>query len=246
MKKTFKFISTLSLLYLLSACGGGGGGDNGGDPPPPDTPPPPTQSEIRSNLEKATVKIRATVGDQQISGSGFFIGDEGYIVTNNHVVTGASTLDVTGFNFTGIANPIAVAECADLALIKLVEADSASYSGLDWFEGTPPVGTPIGTGGFSGNTQTSFEDANYAYFSGTINTLPQKFNSNWASVNAFFHDALGSAGNSGGSVIELETGKVVGVHFAGSTVDNNRKYAISLDAAKRNVEKMMIDEQDIL
>ncbi|MCF6236300.1 MAG: trypsin-like peptidase domain-containing protein [Gammaproteobacteria bacterium] len=197
----------------------------------------------KANLEKASVKIQQIAEDGEVIdlGSGFFIGDEGYIVTNNHVVAGVSTLEISGSGFTGLATHVAANECADLAVIKLVEADSSSYAGLEWYQGTPQIGTKIGTGGFPANTQSSHSEGSYTYFEGIINTNPKPFGFPLHPVDAFIHDAAISPGSSGGAVIELQTGKVVGVNFGGLE-DNNRKAAISLDIARINVEKMILGE----
>jgi len=62
--------------------------------------------KVRQDVQAATVKIRVggdailprgltSVDIQRRSGgSGFFINDTGYIVTNNHVVTGAGQIEV--------------------------------------------------------------------------------------------------------------------------------------------------------
>ena len=60
-----------------------------------------------------------TQGDS--SGSGFFISTDGYIITNNHVVGGAVTVDV----FIGEernsfkAKIVGTSECDDIAVLKI-------------------------------------------------------------------------------------------------------------------------------
>ena len=60
---------------------------------------------------------------------GFFIDSSGIAVTNNHVVTGASTLDVyvNGSDKPVNARVLGVSECADLAVIKV---DGAGFTAL--------------------------------------------------------------------------------------------------------------------
>ncbi len=235
MKTLLKFMLLLPFV-LLSACGH----EDYVNEPNKD-------SEIKSDLEKSAVKIRASAGDREWTGSGFFIGNDGYIVTNNHIVSGAdSTLQIAGFGgFTGTATHVAVAECADLAVIKLEEANAATYSGLDWYQGDLRAGMIIGTGGFAANTQISDHDNSYSYFGGTINTVQQGYSSFMIDADRFIHDAAISSGSSGSPVIELDTGKVVGINYAADPRDNNRKYAISSSVVRKNIEKMITSGEDI-
>ena len=61
-----------------------------------------------------------TMPDQQASGSGVIISNDGYIVTNNHVIDGASTINVTLANRKSYkATVIGADPNTDLAVIKI-------------------------------------------------------------------------------------------------------------------------------
>lgn len=102
---------------------------------------PNTPNAPRNNRRSATAQ-----------GSGFFISDDGYAVTNNHVVEKASAVEVTtddGKSYT--AKVIGADPRTDLALIK-VEGRNFPYVKLA--ESTPrigdwvlAVGNPFGLGG---------------------------------------------------------------------------------------------------
>src|SRR5215472_11692180 len=86
-------------------------------------------------------------------GSGFFISADGYAVTNNHVVDGASKVEVTaddGKTYT--AKVIGTDARTDLALIKVEGGSNFPFAKLS--EGKPrigdwvlAVGNPFGLGG---------------------------------------------------------------------------------------------------
>ncbi|MCK0208993.1 Do family serine endopeptidase [Starkeya koreensis] len=92
---------------------------------------------------------RAVVGQ----GSGFFISNDGYVVTNNHVVDGASEVDVTttdGKSYT--AKVIGTDPRTDVALLKVEGKGNFPWVKLaekaprvgDW---VVAVGNPFGLGG---------------------------------------------------------------------------------------------------
>ena len=108
-------------------------------PPPTPTTEAPTPSTAATStgidsygdVQPAVVQIvaKGTFRDPEIGyadgsglGSGFLISDDGVVVTNNHVVAGAATLEVyvggeldKSYN----AKVLGVSECNDLAVIKL-------------------------------------------------------------------------------------------------------------------------------
>ena len=94
-------------------------------PTPTATPTPtptakPTLSEMISEIEKAVVQINTPDGG---TGSGFIFDDEGWVVTNAHVVGGFSEVTVIfggRFNFTG--EVVGLDEGVDLAVIKIVSS----------------------------------------------------------------------------------------------------------------------------
>jgi serine protease Do len=137
-------------------------------------------------------------------GSGFFISGDGYAVTNNHVVDGASKVEVTtddGKTYT--AKVIGADQRTDLALIKVEGGSSFPFAKLS--DGKPrigdwvlAVGNPFGLGG----TVTA----------GIVSAMGRDIGN--GPYDDFIQiDAPVNKGNSGGPAFNTE-GDVVGVNTA--------------------------------
>ena len=119
---------------------------------PPDTEAPTDTTTNTSGaqvgfdqVQPAVVQIIAegTIRDPELgvasnagSGSGFIISPDGIAVTNNHVVTGAATLEVyVGGELDKSFNAVVlgVSECNDLAVIDITEDEPLPY--LEWYDG---------------------------------------------------------------------------------------------------------------
>ena len=137
-------------------------------------------------------------------GSGFVISDDGYIVTNNHVVKDASTVKIT---FQGgkeyDAKVIGTDSKTDLALLKINSDTKFDYVPLtthdakvgDW---VMAVGNPFGLGG--------------SVTAGIVSARGRDIGS--GPYDDFLQiDASINKGNSGGPTFNLE-GEVVGVNTA--------------------------------
>ncbi|NLG22166.1 MAG: serine protease [Actinomycetales bacterium] len=179
-------------------------------------------SPITSHLDAqpAVIQIRAMGGmrDPEFgnyvgggSGSGFLISSDGLAITNNHVVTGAATLEVfIGGDTTRSYNArvIGASECNDLALIDISEAEPLPY--LDFAQEPVSVGQEIYVAGFP------LGDPEYTLTRGIVSKANADSEAlTWASVDhSLEHDAAAHPGNSGGPLLTTD-GKVTGVHFAG-------------------------------
>ncbi len=137
-------------------------------------------------------------------GSGFFISPDGYAVTNNHVVTGVKTVEVTtdgGKTYT--ARVIGSDERTDVALIKVEgrsDFPTAKFSERiprvgDW---VLAVGNPFGLGGTvtAGIVSARGRDIGAGPYDDFIQI-----------------DAPVNQGNSGGPTFDIE-GNVIGVNTA--------------------------------
>jgi serine protease Do len=141
----------------------------------------------------------------QAVGSGFIISDDGFIVTNNHVVEGASEVTVVMQDDTELAvDVIGLDPRTDLALLKVREersdlpyvefAEEEARVG-DW---VVAVGNPFGLGG----TVTA----------GIISARGRDINA--SAYDDFLQiDAAVNRGNSGGPSFDVN-GRVVGVNTA--------------------------------
>ncbi len=207
-------------------------------PPPPTATPEPTVAPAPSGpqglalVEKATVQIVAqgTFSDpsgqavtQAGAGSGFIISEDGLVVTNNHVVTGAATLNVFVPDWREPVNArvVGASECADLAVIQL---PPGNYPFLEFHEGPLAIGTTIFAAGYP------LGEPEYALVAGIIAKLDADGESSWASVDQVLqHDAAVSPGNSGGPLV-TEAGDVVGIVYAG-LLEFNQFFAVGLEQA---------------
>lgn len=136
------------------------------------------------------------------AGSGVIISEDGYIVTNNHVVSGADELTVTmNDNKEYSAKIIGCDESTDLALIKINAknlpaikiADSDKIKVGEW---VLAVGNPLGLN----NTVTA----------GIVSAKARSLGAN--GVESFIQtDAAINAGNSGGALVNTQ-GELVGIN----------------------------------
>ncbi len=167
------------------------------------------------------------------SGSGFIISSDGLAVTNNHVVTGAATLEVfVGGDNTSSYNArvLGVSECNDLAVIDINE--SAPLQALSWYDGAVDPGLSVYAAGFP------LGDPEYTLTKGIVSKAKGLGDTGWASIDSTVeHDASIQPGNSGGALV-TDDGTVVGVNYAkgsgaGST---DQFFAIGADLAQPVVE----------
>jgi len=219
-------------------------------PAPGETVPPTAvvvDGQAIANLEdarQAVVQIvaRGTFLDPEFgqqtnvagSGSGFIIDPSGLAVTNNHVVSGAATLDIY---LEGESNPrnariLGVSECSDLAVID-IEGDGFPF--LQWYDGPIGVGMDVYTAGFP------LGDPEYTLTRGIISKDDADGDTGWASVDRILeHDATINPGNSGGPLLAPD-GRVVGINYARYS-EANQSFAIARDEALSYLETLRNDQ----
>lgn len=246
-----RLLATLFALTLLAAaCGGGDDDDDDGaaaDETSEDGDAEGAITDVK-DVKDAVIQIVATgtfaepagtfsayeelegVG----SGSGFIIDESGIAVTNNHVVTGAAKLEVFvgGSEESVSATVLGVSECSDLAVIDL-EGDG--YPFLSWYDGEIEPGLEVRAAGFP------LGDPEYTLTSGIVSKARAAGDTNWASVDSVIeHDANIQPGNSGGPLVDVETGHVVAVNYAGGDpgTGTSQFFAISSAQAKDVVEQL--------
>ncbi len=216
-----------------------------------------------ADVEQSVVKILAEgtfvdpeVGEQRNSagvGSGAIVSDDGIVVTNNHVVTGAALLQVTvpGEDEPVNAQILGVSECSDLAVIQL---DGDGYTPLSYFDGEVTTGLEVYAAGYPASDANTIEEVDYTLTRGIISSTTASGETSWASVDEVLeHDARIRGGNSGGPLVDAE-GHIVGFNYA-SLGESDQNYAIAgADArpiideltAGNNVESIGINGEAVL
>lgn len=137
------------------------------------------------------------------SGTGFFINDDGYLLTNQHVLSSCDTnIMVYGTNMSAGAELVASDPVHDLALLKSDFASGAAAS-FSSFKAPLNIGDPVVVLGFPGQSWQVHE----AVLSQAkiIDTKGPNGDENWLQ----FTDSL-RHGNSGGPLLD-EAGNVIGV-----------------------------------
>ncbi len=140
-------------------------------------------------------------------GSGIIISDDGYIVTNYHVIEGATNLQViTSDGLTYEASLVGEDTQTDLAVIKidatgLTAAEFGTSSDLQVADEVMAVGNP---GGMQLNSSVTF---------GYVSALnrPVTNSETGYTVNCIQTDAAINPGNSGGALVDMN-GYVVGIN----------------------------------
>ncbi len=160
------------------------------------------------------------------AGSGVVIREDGYIVTNNHVVEGANVVTVTtknGESYVGIV--VGTSAQNDLAVIKINEenltpAVMADSEEINLGEQAIAIGNPLGELGGS-------------VTSGIISALEREIEIEGETMTLLQTDAAINPGNSGGGLF-YENGELIGIVVAktSGTEIEGLAFAIPIDTVK--------------
>ena len=176
------------------------GGKGGGKDMLPDLPDDHPLNEFFRNMPKEFRGPRPT----QAQGSGFVISADGYVVTNNHVIDNAGTIQVSfDQNNKYDAELVGTDQRTDLALLK-IKSSGKTFPHVKFASSMPrvgdwviAVGNPFGLGG----TVTA----------GIVSAQGRDIGS--GPYDYMQIDAAVNKGNSGGPTFNLD-GEVVGVNTA--------------------------------
>jgi serine protease Do len=202
----------------------------------------------------AVVHIRATYGPGDFSlnplehylntptrssGSGVIISDDGYIVTNNHVIEDATNLEIVmNNNQRFFAKVIGKDPTTDLALLKIKSkglpfvkyGDSDNIEPGEW---VLAVGNPF--------------DLNSTVTAGIVSAKARNIDilhdRNHLEVESFIQtDAAVNPGNSGGALVNLQ-GELIGINSAIATSTgtfSGYSFAIPVSLAKKIMDDLML------
>lgn len=171
-----------------------------------------------------------------ISASGVIVSDDGYIVTNNHVVADADSIEVVLHDQRSYAAKIIGTDPAtDIALLKIDEknlsfiefGNSDSVQVGDW---VLAVGNPF-------NLASTVTAGIISAKARNINIITDK-----SAVESYLQtDAAVNRGNSGGALVDIN-GKLIGINSAISTPTGayaGYSFAIPVEIVKKTIDDLL-------
>lgn len=200
-------------------------------------------SAVAKEVSDSVVSIDVATSDGSAKGSGAIISDKGYIVTNNHVISGAKQIQVTLANGTIYsAQIIGTDTTTDLAVIKLDNppsnlkaAEFADSDNLAVGESVMAIGNPLG-----------YDDTATVGIVSALNrpVTVSDDNNNDIVTNAVQIDAAVNPGNSGGPTFNA-AGQVIGINssIASTTTSSGTAGSIGIGfAIPSNLVKRVANE----
>jgi serine protease Do len=196
--------------------------------------------DVANRVSPAVVTITSDLGGDTLNpfsipetgvGSGFIYDSNGWILTNNHVVEGASTLTVELKNGRQLAARVVKTDAAaDLAVIKidatgLPTVHVGTSAGLQVGQLVVAIGSPLGT--FSESVTSGILSATGR----TITVRDAQTRRPRTMTGLLQTDAAINPGNSGGPLLDQD-GRVIGINSAVATSAEGIGFAIPIDAAR--------------
>ncbi len=178
---------------------------------------------------------------ERASGSGVIISDDGYIVTNNHVVAGADKVTVTMSNMkTYTAKVIAADPSYDLAVVK-VDANNLPFM-LYGNSSDTKIGQWVLAIGYPLYLDATVTAGIISAKSRYLGLNHDKTGGQKLAVESFLQtDAAVNPGNSGGALINT-SGQLIGINAAIASPTgyySGYSYAIPVDIVKKVVNDLI-------
>ena len=202
---------------------------------------------IIKEVDGSTVRILAREGGQEASGTGWVLdAKKGLVVTNFHVVNGASDFEAVVDGAERDAKVVGAAPCDDLAVLSLEDRD-----GLKELELAPPDSIEQGEDVIAvGYAAGASEGEDLASTRGVVSVPSRPLRSPQPDTPNFPDmiqtDAAINPGNSGGPLLDTER-RVVGVNTAvlfeaGGVPLQNVGYAIGVQRVKEVVDQLRAEK----
>lgn len=185
------------------------------------------REELIKHANRAVLRIISLKGKRISTGTGFVVNSAGIIITNEHVIRDASGIGVLIVAEDRQSARVYEAECLrvdkahDLALLKVSAEDLPAPLSIS--ETSPSVLNDVIAVGFPGAIDSALSKA--AKFENGYTDSPELLENLTPNITkgavskvteqSITHDAKISRGNSGGPLIDLGTGMVVGVNAMG-------------------------------
>ncbi len=175
-------------------------------------------TEIARKINPAIVDVNTQIGSSPAAGTGMIISPAGEVLTNNHVVQGSTSINVTiqGRSQSYTAHVIGAAPSQDVAVIQiegvsgLPTVSFANSSSLQVGQAVAAIGNALGQGGAPHVT------------AGSVVALDQTITASEGGGNSeqlsgmIQSDAVIYPGDSGGALVN-SAGQVIGMITAGQT-----------------------------
>jgi S1-C subfamily serine protease len=226
--------------------GGGGLGGPSGDSGSTGTGPS-DPSGIAARVDPGVVDINTTLGYQnaQAAGTGMVLTSRGEVLTNNHVIDGATGISVTdvGNGKTYSASVVGYDRTDDVAVLKLIGASGLRTVSVGDSAGLT-VGTAVAGVGNAGGT-----GGTPSYAGGTVSAVGQSITASDSAdgtseqlTGLIATNAQIAPGDSGGPLVN-ENGQVIGMDTAASTgfrfsQSSAQGFAIPIDRATRTARQI--------
>ena len=178
------------------------------------------------------------------AGSGVIISEDGYVLTNNHVISGADKITVYvnpgdgSEEQTYEATLVGSSESNDIAVLKIdaTGLNAAAFGDSDQIEVgelAVAIGNPMG-------------QVHGSVTAGIISAVEQELTIDDVTINAIQTDAAINPGNSGGALFD-SYGNVIGIVYAKSSSVNIEGigYAIPVNNIKDLVAQMINDPDSV-
>jgi putative serine protease PepD len=209
---------------------------------------PDSVAGIAARVSPSVVSIEVSKGNSGGSGSGFFLDSNGYILTNNHVISLAATAGASiqvklanGKNYD--AELVGRDVSYDLAVIKIAVTDAPALQlgdseAVQVGDGVIAIGSPLG---LTGTVTSGIISAKNRPVTSGSGTRESSF------INALQTDAAINPGNSGGPLVDL-SGAVVGINsaiattgsgFGGQSGSIGLGFAIPINQARKTADQLI-------
>ena len=200
-------------------------------------------ADVYEQVRPSVVQITISAGRTGGTGTGVVVDEDGHILTNNHVISGASTIEVRfADGSTSPATVVGTDPANDLAVIRVSDPDAplspAQFGDSDSLRAGDQVlaiGNPFNLEGTLTQGIVSALDRTYASGGRTrpIRGMIQT-------------DAAVNPGNSGGPLLNC-AGEVIGINSllenpSGDNVNVGVAFAVAINTAKRSLNDMLAGE----
>jgi S1-C subfamily serine protease len=227
-----------------SGDGGSGTGTGNSGSPSSGSSGPSDVNAIADKVDPGLVDINTSLGYQQVqaAGTGIVVTSNGEVLTNNHVIDGATSISVTdvGNHKTYTASVVGYDRTGDIAVLQLHNASGlqtanfGNSSSISVGQDVVGVGNAGGTGGTpsaAGGTVTALNQSITAQDQGdgTSEQLSGLIETN---ANIQPGDSGGALVNTSGQVIGVDTAASAGFSFQSNGQDQgNQGFAIPINQA---------------